>query len=115
LVVGTEDNGQTLSILVTKNNQMEWWTQVVKGEPKINTQKAVPENSKLGDLDADTRQTVEKMMVTSYVMGNPKLDLNMSLQNYIYIYIYYVICMSYLIELRSRTSFESMDHMRILL
>ena len=36
---------------------------MLKGEAPIDVQKVEPENSKLTDLDADTRQTVEKMMV----------------------------------------------------
>ncbi len=43
-------------------DRMAWWRAVVKGEPEIDTQRVEPENSKLGDLDGDTRQTVEKMM-----------------------------------------------------
>lgn len=64
----TEDNGSTLSILLTKHNQMEWWKCVLKGEPEINTQKVEPANSKLEDLDPETRQTVEKMMVCTLGM-----------------------------------------------
>ncbi|KFK29309.1 hypothetical protein AALP_AA7G116200 [Arabis alpina] len=57
------EDQKVISVLLTKQDQMEWWKYCVKGEPEIDTQKVEPETSKLGDLDPETRSSVEKMMM----------------------------------------------------
>lgn len=55
-----EDN--QLHIMIDKFKDMEWWPCVIKGDPEIDVKKIVPENSRMQDLDSETRSVVEKML-----------------------------------------------------
>ena len=55
-------DGRALELTLAKVDAMRWWGSVVEGGPAIDTAAVEPESSKLGDLDGETRATVEKMM-----------------------------------------------------
>lgn len=50
----TEDQESVL-IHLEKLNQQQWWENVLTHHPKLDTTKIQPENSKLSDLDGETR------------------------------------------------------------
>lgn len=59
----SDANGQrSLQIQLCKKEGQNWWESVFEGDEKIDTGKVEPENSKLSDLDGETRGVVEKMM-----------------------------------------------------
>lgn len=72
----TLDDNKEVVLSLEKLNQQTWWENVVKGAPKIDTTKITPDNSKLSDLDGETRAMVEKMMYDNQqkAMGKPSSD-----------------------------------------
>jgi len=71
----TVQDNKIVLIHLEKLNQ-QWWENVLTHHPKIDTRKIEPKDSKLSDLDGETRGMVEKMMFDNQQkqLGRPTSD-----------------------------------------
>lgn len=72
----TPDKTKEIVLTIAKSAGSNWWPHMTTDAPKIDVTKIVPENSKLGDLDGETRGMVEKMMYDQEMkrQGKPSSD-----------------------------------------
>ena len=70
------DNTKSIAINLAKSSGSNWWAHIVTSAPKIDVTKIQPENSKLSELDGETRGMVEKMMYDQEMkrQGKPTSD-----------------------------------------
>ncbi|KAF5477881.1 hypothetical protein F2P56_004489 [Juglans regia] len=70
------EDQKSISVLMSKRDQIDWWKSLLKSGPEIDTQKVEPEPSRLSELDSETRSAVEKMMFDQRQkqLGRPSSD-----------------------------------------
>lgn len=54
-LIGIPEDNKVVLIHIEKLDKQNWWPHVLTHHPKIDTTKIEPQNSKLSDLDGETR------------------------------------------------------------